>query len=73
MRFRPRTERKDGPKSVREPADAMPRWVKLFCVAGLIVVATVVGLHLAGGGMGHMTHGDAGTHAAPAEHGRHQQ
>lgn len=73
MRFRPGTERKDGPKSARRPADAMPRWVKIFCAVGLIMVATVIGLHLAGGGVGHMVHGDADPDAAPAEHGRHQQ
>jgi hypothetical protein len=73
MRLHSATERKDGPKSVRQPADALPRWVKLSCVAGLIMVGTVVGWHLAGGGMGHMAHGEADTHAAHAEQDRHRR
>jgi len=63
------SERKADP--ARQPADAMPRWVKIFGVVAFIVIAIIAGLHLAGGGMGHQAHGDMDTDTAPAGHDRH--
>jgi len=63
------SERKADP--ARQPADAMPRWVKIFGAVALIVIAMIAGLHLAGGGMGHLAHGDMDTDTAPAGHDRH--
>jgi len=49
----------------------MPRWVKIFGVVAFIVIAIIAGLHLAGGGMGHLAHRDMDTGTAPAGHDRH--
>src|SRR5580692_10812862 len=37
------SERKADP--ARQPADAMPRWVKIFGAVALIVIAIIAGLH----------------------------
>lgn len=39
--------------SANRPAQRTPRWVKGFGVVALILVAGFLGVHLAGGGMGH--------------------
>jgi hypothetical protein len=70
LRLHPVTERTAARNSVRRPADVMPRWVKIFCVVALIVIVLIVGLHLAGGGTGHLAHGDTDT--APGGHDRHR-
>jgi hypothetical protein len=60
MRLHPVTERKAGP--ARRPADAMPRWVKIFSAVALIVIAIIASFHLVGGGMGHLAHDEADVH-----------
>jgi hypothetical protein len=37
----------------RSSREAIPRWVKLFGLAALVVLVVFVALHLAGGGMRH--------------------
>jgi len=69
LRQHPVAGRKAGP--ARRPADAMPHWVKIFGAVALVVITTIAGLHLAGGGMEHLAHPDMDTGAAPAGHGRH--
>lgn len=49
-----------------------PRWVKVFGVLAFIVIVIFAALHLAGGRMGHMAHGDMNAHAPPAEHDQHR-
>ena len=73
LRLHPVSERKVGPRPERRPLDATPRWVKISCAVALVVIAIIVGLHLAGEGMGHLSHGDTDTHAAPAEPSGHPQ
>lgn len=48
----------------------MPRWVKLFSVVAVVVVAAFALLHLGGMGMGHMAHNhmDARAHASELSH-----
>jgi hypothetical protein len=69
LRLRPVSERKTGP--ARRPADAMPRWVKIFGAVALVVITIIAGLHLAGGGMEHPAHPDMDTDATPVAHDRH--
>ena len=68
MRSNPDFERAAGAKTKR-PA-AMPRWVKVFGVVAAIAVAAFAVQHLAGGGMGHLPHGND-AHAMPAQHDQH--
>lgn len=35
-----------------DDAEGVPRWVKAFAIAALVLLAVLVVLHLAGGGMG---------------------
>jgi hypothetical protein len=52
----------DFPDSKSEGGDhtesiaGTPRWVKLFGVAAIMVVLLIVGIHLAGGGLGAHMH-----------------
>ena len=71
MPSHPVFERKADPTGARRPADAMPGWVKIFGAMALIMLAIVAGLHLAGGGMGHLSHDNMDTDTAPAGHDRH--
>jgi hypothetical protein len=57
-----------GARTERAAAHEMPRWVKIFGVVATIAVAGFAALHLAGGGMGHMAHGNIGAHIMSAEH-----
>ena len=54
MRSYPDSDRK---KSRRGAVHELPRWVRIFGVVAGIAVVVFVGVHVAGGGMGHMDHG----------------
>lgn len=48
----------------------MPRWVKLFGVVGIAIVAFAL-LYHAGCGVWHLAHGGIGADEMSAEHGHH--
>lgn len=58
-------------------AAGMPRWVKVFIIIGLLVVALLVASQLLGGGHGPARHGggetrtstEDGAHVPPVRHG----
>jgi uncharacterized membrane protein len=53
-------------------ATPMPAWVKIFGVIYLIAVTIFAAMHLAGGGIGYLDHGEMHGDAPTAEHGQHQ-
>lgn len=63
-RSRPNGEPKAAPG--RATAGAMPRWVKLFAIVGVVLVVLFVVLHLTGHGFGHQMHMPAAEHGAAA-------
>ena len=72
MRSHPDSGRAPGAGTERAATHEMPRWVKIFGAVAAIAVAIFAALHLADGGMGHLTHGNMGVRLMPAEHGHHE-
>jgi hypothetical protein len=66
----PDSDRVAAQQRTGRAADEMPRWVKIFGVVGAIAVAAFAVLHIAGGGMGHMAHGNMDAHSMSAGHHR---
>jgi hypothetical protein len=52
-------------KSALDTPPAMPRWVKVFGAAVVLLVAIVVILHLTGNSLGPGMHGMPATHGMP--------
>jgi len=62
------SHRAAGAKTERPAPHELPRWVKAVGIGAALAVAALAGLHLAGGGMGHMAHGGMAAQTMPAEH-----
>ena len=51
-----RRDSNDNDDNDRESVAGTPRWVKLFGLAAVVVVLLIIGIHLAGGGLGGHMH-----------------
>lgn len=71
MRLNPDLTGEAGVRPGQASGHTTPRWVKVFGVLALIAIAGFAALHLVGGEMGHLAHGDTDDHPPPAEHGPH--
>jgi len=72
LRQHPDPESNVGGPPGRAGADGTPRWVKAFGAVALIAIAILALVHLAGGDMGHLSHGDMDAHAPPGQHTGHE-
>jgi hypothetical protein len=64
----PDSHRAADARPERPAPHELPRWVKAFGIGAALAVAALAGLHMAGGGMGHMAHGGMAVQTMPAEH-----